>query len=99
MAAMSDGKAAWSPLYSITRLGTVTSAPQRSKLALELSPDQVDSHESGVTRRAKPTLPRLDAYGSRPHKVPTSRSEGSIDRSQHRRSASVRHTCRMGVWA
>lgn len=90
MAAMSEGKAAWSPVYSMTKEGKLSSAPHFSKLAFEVMPDQVDSQDSGVTIRAKPTLPRLEAKGSRPHSVPTSRSDGSIERSQQRRSASVR---------
>jgi hypothetical protein len=44
----SVGKAVWSPVSSMNRVRTVTPAAQRTKSALELSPDQLDSHASRV---------------------------------------------------
>jgi hypothetical protein len=51
------GKAVWSPVSSMNRVGTVTPGAQRTKSALELSPDQVDSHASRVVSRPKPVRP------------------------------------------
>src|ERR1700722_13871603 len=60
-------------------------------LARDIRPDHVDNHASGVQKRAKPTTPKLVAYGSLLQMEPIARSEGSIVVSQQRRSASVRH--------
>ena len=53
----SAGKAVWSPVGSMNRVGTVTPGAQRTKSALELNPDQVDSHASRVVSWPKPVKP------------------------------------------
>lgn len=44
---LSAGKATWSPVSSMSKVGTVTPGAQRVKVALVLSPDQVDNQASG----------------------------------------------------
>ena len=61
-----DGKVAWSPVYSMNRLGIVTSGAHVTNRAFELSPDQVDSQASAVVSRPKPVIPKLIRSGRRP---------------------------------
>src|SRR5690606_11859428 len=99
ISSISEGNAAWSPVYSSISVGSVSSGPHLLKLAFDSSADQVESHDSAVTCLPKPMQPQFEANGSEPHKLPTFRSEGSSEVSQHLRSASVRQTCSTGVWA
>ena len=50
-------------MYSRIIVGIVTLASERSTDALELSPDQVESHDSGVASRPKPPTPKFDIEG------------------------------------
>lgn len=61
-----EGKVAWSPVYSMNRLGMVTSGAHATNPAFEDSPDQVDSHASAVVSRPKPVTPKLMRSGRRP---------------------------------
>src|SRR5581483_6666618 len=62
-AAMSDGKTEQSPVYSMIIVGIVTPFSERSSDALELRPDQVESHDSGVVSRPNPPTPKFDIDG------------------------------------
>ena len=57
MARTSEGKQAWSPVYSMISVGWTMPWAVRARLALDDRPDQVDSQLSGVQKRAKPTAP------------------------------------------
>src|ERR1700730_2739202 len=95
----SPGKQAWSPVYSTTSTGWRIDGAVLASEAFDDRADHVDNQLSGVHWRANPTAPKLDAKGSEPHREPNLRSDGCIGRSKQRRSASVRQTLMIGVWA
>jgi hypothetical protein len=79
------------------RTGFTMADPQLSKDAFDDTPDQVESQLSAVQLRANPMLPKLLAKRSLPQSDPGRRSDGSMDKSMQRGSASVRQTWKIGV--
>ncbi|MCY1354779.1 hypothetical protein D9M69_411720 [compost metagenome] len=71
MASASAGNTQLSPVYSMSSAGCSIELAHLASEAFEESPDQVDSHDSGVTIRPKPTLPRFEMNGSLPQSEPT----------------------------